>query len=102
MLPKHSRETGALRRMSMAQSRVYIAMVLRANWKQGGRVIVRQAETADDPSNSLEADTGLTPRTIRISDYLTGKRDVNAETLRKMLEALKLDIRPKRNRRKGR
>ena len=37
----------------------------------------------------------------RISDYLTGKRDVNAETLRRMLEALKLEIRPKR-RRKGR
>ena len=37
----------------------------------------------------------------RISDYLNGKRDVNAETLRKMLEALKLEIRPRR-RRKGR
>ena len=39
----------------------------------------------------------------RISDYLKGKRDVNAETLRKMLEALELEIRPvRRTRRKGR
>lgn len=37
----------------------------------------------------------------RISDYLTGKRDVNGETLRKMLEALGLEIRPTRRRRKG-
>jgi transcriptional regulator with XRE-family HTH domain len=39
---------------------------------------------------------------VRISDYLTGKRDVNAETLRKMLEALELEIRPATRRRKGR
>ena len=32
----------------------------------------------------------------RVSDYLTGKRDVNADTLRKMLEALNLEIRPKK------
>ena len=50
---------------------------------------------------ALEEMTGIWQH--RISDYLTAKRDVNAETLRKMLEALNLDIRPARKRRrKGR
>lgn len=31
----------------------------------------------------------------RISDYLTGKRDVQSETLRRMLEALALEIKAK-------
>ena len=34
----------------------------------------------------------------RISDYLTGKRDVRTETLAKMLKALALEIRPKGSR----
>ena len=38
----------------------------------------------------------------RISEYLGGKRDVNAETLRKLLEALGLEIRPTRPRRSSR
>ena len=39
----------------------------------------------------------------RISEYMTGKRDVNAETLQKILEALKLEIRQAQKRgRKGR
>jgi len=41
---------------------------------------------------AMEEMTGILQH--RISDYLTGKRDVNAETLRKMLEALDLEIRP--------
>jgi predicted transcriptional regulator len=49
---------------------------------------------------ALQELTGI--HQVRISDYLTGKRDVNAETLRKMLEALELDIRPAKRRRKGR
>ena len=50
---------------------------------------------------ALQQMTGV--HQVRISDYLTGKRDVNAETLRKILEALKLEIRPARQRRrKGR
>jgi len=36
----------------------------------------------------------------RISDYLTGKRGVTDETLRKVLEALKLEIKPARKRRR--
>ena len=35
----------------------------------------------------------------RISEYLAGKRDVNAETLRRLLEALDLEVRPARRRR---
>ena len=38
----------------------------------------------------------------RISEYLSGKRDINAETLERILRALKLEIRPVRRRRKGR
>ncbi len=39
----------------------------------------------------------------RVSDYLNGKRDVYAATLNRMLEALNLEIRPtRRRRRKGR
>ena len=39
----------------------------------------------------------------RISDYLTGKRDVTGESLRKLLEALDLEIRPvSRRSKKGR
>ena len=39
----------------------------------------------------------------RISDYLRGKRDVNAETLARLMDALKLEIRPvSRRTRKGR
>ncbi|MHB1156056.1 MAG: helix-turn-helix domain-containing protein [Phycisphaerales bacterium] len=34
----------------------------------------------------------------RISDYLLGKRDVQGETLNKLLEALNLEIRPKKGR----
>ena len=50
---------------------------------------------------SLQQLTGI--HQVRISEYLTGKHDVNAETLRKMLEALNLEIRPKSERqRKGR
>ena len=50
---------------------------------------------------ALQAMTGI--RQHRISEYLTGRRDVNAETLRKMLEALNFEIRPaKQGRRKGR
>ena len=50
---------------------------------------------------ALEELTGILQH--RISEYLTGKRDVNAETLQKILEALKLEIRPARQRRrKGR
>ena len=45
---------------------------------------------------ALQAMTGIWQH--RISDYLTGKHDVNAETLRKMLEALDLEIRPRRGR----
>lgn len=36
--------------------------------------------------------TGITQP--RISDYLTGKRDVQSETLGKILKALRLEIRP--------
>lgn len=41
---------------------------------------------------ALEQMTGILQH--RISDYLRGKRDVNAETLAKMLDALNLEIRP--------
>lgn len=38
----------------------------------------------------------------RISEFLTGRRDVNAETLAKILDALDIELRPsKRSRRKG-
>ena len=38
----------------------------------------------------------------RVSDYLNGKRDVQGETLRRMLEALNLEISPAKRRQKGR
>ena len=57
----------------------------------------RQSVTQTD----LQEMTGILQH--RISEYLTGKRDINAETLQKILEALKLEIRPvRRRRRKGR
>lgn len=37
----------------------------------------------------------------RISVYLTGKQDMTGENLRKILEALDLEIRPAPRRRKG-
>ena len=64
------------------------------------QIVKDQLQSQRLTQTALHELTGIRPH--RISDYLTGKRDVNAETLRKMLEALKLDIRPKRNRRKGR
>jgi len=57
MLPKHVRDSGALASMTMAACRVYVAMVLRANWNAGGKVIMSQEELAND--------TGLSTRRIR-------------------------------------
>ena len=68
MLPEHVVANGALRTMSVAQSRVFIAMVLRANWNEGGRVIVSQEQ--------LSHDTGIQPRNIRKATKALNERDV--------------------------
>ena len=63
--------------------------IIKKELQRQGVAQARLAELAD-----------MTP--ARVSQFLTGKRDVNAETLRRMLEALKLEIRPAKGRRKGR
>ena len=63
------------------------------------QIIMAELDRRDMTQLRLSQLTGILPH--RISEYLSGQRDVNAETLRKMLEALQLEIRPKRTR-KGR
>ena len=65
------------------------------------RIIADRMAECDVTQTALQQKSGV--HQVRISDYLTGKRDINAETLRKIFEALKLEIRPARQRRrKGR
>lgn len=56
-MPKSVVKSGALRRMRGCKSQIYIALVARADWSQGGRVVVSQEQ--------LERDTGIRPRNIR-------------------------------------
>ena len=63
------------------------------------KIIKDEMQRQGVSQTKLQEMTGILQH--RISEYLSGRRDVTAETLRKMLEALKLDIRPRR-RRKGR
>jgi len=60
MLPICLRDSGALRLLTVAPLRVYIALVLEARWSEGGRVIIAQ----DGPGSLCEA-TGLDKGTIR-------------------------------------
>ncbi len=61
MLPRYVKTSGALGKMNRSECKVYIAMVLLADWGKRGKVIVRHA--GDD--NSLAADTGLNERDTR-------------------------------------
>jgi len=63
------------------------------------QIISDEMVRQDLTQTELENRTGVLQH--RISDYLNGKTDINAETLRRLLEALSLEIQPRR-RRKGR
>ena len=64
------------------------------------QIIKDEMQRQDVTQTDMQAMTGILQH--RISEYLTGKRDVNAETLRLILEALDLEIRcARRRRRKG-
>ncbi len=68
------------------------------NAKMDIRAIISDRMTKEGITQlRLQQLTGI--HQVRISEYLTGKRDVNAETLRKILEALNLEIRPVSKRR---
>ena len=59
------------------------------------RPIIREAMARQGISQRrLAQQTGLMQP--HISNYLAGKRDMQGESLRKMLEALDLEIRPKK------
>lgn len=58
------------------------------------RIIIEAMRQQGMSQRRLAGQAGLTQP--RISDYLLGKRDVQGETLNKLLEALDLEIRPKK------
>jgi len=62
---------------------VDIRQIIRDEMDRRGMTQTRLAELADMTQ-------------ARISDYLNGVRDVRAETLARMLKALKLEIKPRK------
>ena len=63
------------------------------------RIIKKELERRGMTQTRLAELAGMT--IPRVSDYLNGKRDVQGETLRRMLEALGLEIKRAKRRRKG-
>lgn len=65
------------------------------------RQIIRdELERRQWSQRELCRQTGLLPH--RVCEYLNGGRDIYVDTLQRILEALKLEIRPVTHRRKGR
>lgn len=72
MLPKFVVESGALRDMTQAQCRVYIALDLRTHWGTDKTAIVSQEQ--------LEQDTGIKARNIRRAIYGAKNNKTKKET----------------------
>jgi transcriptional regulator with XRE-family HTH domain len=64
------------------------------------QIIRTELERRGWSQSELARQTGLLRH--RVCEYLNGGRDVYAETLLRILDALELEIRPRRRRRKGR
>ena len=60
------------------------------------QLILDAMQRQEISQTALERMTGV--RQHRISEYLTGKRDMNSDNVVKLLEALDLEIRPRESR----
>ena len=63
------------------------------------KTIIGELERRKMTQRELCRRTGLLPH--RVSEYLSGKKDIHVRTLARILGALELDIRPVKRRRKG-
>ncbi|MFH1745469.1 MAG: hypothetical protein ABIG44_00330 [Planctomycetota bacterium] len=59
MLPNVALQTGAIAKLTKSDGRVYMAMVLKAHWRDGGKVIL--------PQETLASYTGIKERAVRLS-----------------------------------